>query len=80
MGYLVTLFLGGLIVGAFGRLALPGPDPMGFLMTSLVGIGGSFIGGIVGVYLFGRPGGFMLAVLAATGLVYLIRRSRQPRL
>ncbi|MGH2771933.1 MAG: GlsB/YeaQ/YmgE family stress response membrane protein [Actinomycetota bacterium] len=70
------LFLLGLIVGAFGRLALPGPDPMSIWMTSLTGIGGSLLGGMVGNWLFGRPGGFMLSVLAATGLVYLVRRSR----
>lgn len=80
LGYLLSLFFSGLIVGAFGRLALPGPDPMGFFLSALIGIGGSLLGGIVGGYLFGRPGGFMLAVLAATGLVYLIRRSRQARL
>lgn len=78
--FLVILFFSGLIVGAFGRLALPGPDPMGLFMTSLIGIAGAFLGGIAGLYLLGRPGGFMLAVLAATGLVYLVRRSRQSRL
>lgn len=77
LGYLLGLFLTGLMVGAFGRLALPGPDPMGLLMTSVIGIAGALIGGIGGLYLLGRPGGFMLAVLAATGLVYLVRRSRR---
>jgi uncharacterized membrane protein YeaQ/YmgE (transglycosylase-associated protein family) len=65
--FVLVLLLSGLLVGALGRLALPGPDPMTIGMTILVGIGGSFIGGLVGWLLFGRNGG---------GIVYLIRRSR----
>ena len=42
LGYLIALAIGGLIVGAFARLALPGKDPMTLLQTMLVGIGGSF--------------------------------------
>jgi uncharacterized membrane protein YeaQ/YmgE (transglycosylase-associated protein family) len=74
--YLILLILSGLIVGALGRLAIPGRDPMGIGMTILVGIAGSFIGGLVGILLLGRPGGMLLSVLAAAGIVYLIRRSR----
>ena len=76
LSFLLGLFLLGVVVGALARLALPGPDPMSIWMTSLIGIGGSILGGMVGNWLFGRPGGFMLAVLAATALVYLVRRSR----
>jgi uncharacterized membrane protein YeaQ/YmgE (transglycosylase-associated protein family) len=35
----------GAIGGAFGRLVLPGPDPMSIGLTILVGIGGSLIAG-----------------------------------
>jgi ABC-type Mn2+/Zn2+ transport system permease subunit len=48
--------------------------------TILVGIAGSLIAGVVGQLLFGRPGGFILAVLCSLGIVYLIRRSRERRL
>lgn len=75
--YLVLLVLGGLLVGALARLALPGPDPMGIGQTILVGIGGSFLAGLVAALAFGRNGGgILLSVLFATGIVYLIRRSR----
>ena len=75
--YLIALAIAGLIVGALGRLALPGPDPMGLLMTILVGLGGSFLAGLVSALIFGRnAGGIILSVLFATGIVYLIRRSR----
>ena len=45
--YLIVLAFSGLIVGALARLALPGPDPMSIGMTILIGIAGSFIGGLV---------------------------------
>ena len=75
--YILLLALSGLIVGALGRLALPGPDPMGLLTTILVGLGGSFLAGLVSALIFGRnAGGIILSVLFATGIVYVIRRSR----
>jgi uncharacterized membrane protein YeaQ/YmgE (transglycosylase-associated protein family) len=75
--YLILLAIGGLIVGALARLALPGPDPMGIGQTIVVGLAGSFLAGIVTWLLFGRGyGGFILSVLFATAIVYLIRRSR----
>jgi uncharacterized membrane protein YeaQ/YmgE (transglycosylase-associated protein family) len=75
--FLILVVLGGLIVGALARLALPGPDPMGILATIGVGIAGSFLAGLVSAALLGRnAGSFILSVLFATGIVYLIRRSR----
>jgi uncharacterized membrane protein YeaQ/YmgE (transglycosylase-associated protein family) len=74
--YLLLLVLSGLVVGALGRLAVPGPDPMGIGMTILVGIGGSLIGGLVGYALFHRPAGLIFSVLGATLIVFLIRKSR----
>jgi len=75
--YLFALLLGGLFVGALGRLALPGPDPMSISTTILIGIAGSFLAGIFSWLLFGRGyGGIVLSVAFATGIVYLIRRSR----
>jgi uncharacterized membrane protein YeaQ/YmgE (transglycosylase-associated protein family) len=77
IAYLVVLLVTGLVVGALGRLALPGPDPMGIGTTILVGIGGSLLAGLVGWAIFGRNGGgIVLSVLFATGIVYLIRRGR----
>ena len=69
-----------MIVGALGRLAIPGRDPMSIGQTILVGIGGSLVAGLVGRLLFGgRGGGFILAVVCSAGIVYLIRRSRERR-
>jgi uncharacterized membrane protein YeaQ/YmgE (transglycosylase-associated protein family) len=64
----------GIIVGALGRLAIPGPNPMSIGITILVGIGGAVVGGII-AYALGAPGlGFILAIVAAAGIVYLMQR------
>ena len=74
IGYLIGLAVSGLIIGALGRLAIPGRQAMGCFMTILVGLGGSFLGGLVGNALFNRPGGFILAVLCSAGIVFVISR------
>lgn len=76
--FLLWLALAGLLVGALGRLVLPGPDPMGIGMTILIGIGGSLIAGIVANAIWGRRygPGLLLSVACAAFLVWLVRRSR----
>jgi uncharacterized membrane protein YeaQ/YmgE (transglycosylase-associated protein family) len=71
---LIGWFVGGLVIGALGRLAVPGRQAMGCLTTALVGIGGSLLGGLVVRALFGRPGGWILAILCAAGIVLVIDR------
>jgi len=76
--YLIVLVISGLIVGALARLALPGKDPMSIAQTILIGIAGSFIGGLI-VYAIageGSSAGIVVSVAVATGLVYLVRRRR----
>jgi uncharacterized membrane protein YeaQ/YmgE (transglycosylase-associated protein family) len=77
--FIIALVLGGLIVGALARLALPGPDPMSILATIGLGIAGSFVGGIVSWLFLGHAGGLVISVLAATLLLYLHRRFVQHR-
>jgi uncharacterized membrane protein YeaQ/YmgE (transglycosylase-associated protein family) len=76
--YLIVLAFVGLIVGALARLALPGRDPMSIPMTILVGIGGSFLGGLVMLLITGgrSGGGFFVSFVFAVLIVYFIRRSR----
>jgi uncharacterized membrane protein YeaQ/YmgE (transglycosylase-associated protein family) len=76
--YLILIALQGLIVGALARLALPGKDPMSIPMTILVGIAGSFIGGLLVYAISGGTayGGFFVAFATSVLIVYLIRRSR----
>lgn len=79
VAYLISLALWGLVIGAFARLALPGKDPMSLLQTMLVGIAGSFIGGVILYAITGGRyygAGWLVSLICATGIVYLIRRSR----
>jgi uncharacterized membrane protein YeaQ/YmgE (transglycosylase-associated protein family) len=77
IAFLISLAVLGLVIGALGRLALPGPDPMGVGMTIVIGLAGSFVGGVLTSLIAGRNAwSFLVAVAVATGIVYLIRRSR----
>jgi uncharacterized membrane protein YeaQ/YmgE (transglycosylase-associated protein family) len=76
---IVMFILFGLIVGFLARAIMPGRQSMGFLATGLLGIAGSFIGGLIGNLFSNRPmldmhaSGFIgsligaLAVLAVVG-------------
>ena len=67
----------GLIAGALAKWVMPGPDPGGIIITILIGIVGSFVGGFVVQLLFGGPkitGGISLvSILVATlGAIILL--------
>ncbi|CAN5537930.1 hypothetical protein BH20ACT2_BH20ACT2_20110 [soil metagenome] len=78
--FLLLLAIQGLVIGALGRLAIPGPNPMSLGRTALIGIAGSFLGGLAGYFIFddGRYG-FLLGVLGAALIVWLTERGRRPR-
>jgi uncharacterized membrane protein YeaQ/YmgE (transglycosylase-associated protein family) len=77
--YLIAVAITGLITGGLARLALPGPDPMSLWQTMLIGIAGSFIGGII-YYLAtdgqARGGGYLVGFTCTVIIVYIIRRRR----
>lgn len=77
---LVLAFIG-LLVGAVARLLVPGPTPMGILGTIGAGIAGAFIGGFVGRLLFGpnlsNGWSFVLSILAAAAVVWLVSGRRR---
>lgn len=76
--YLILLAVTGLFVGALGRLAIPGRDPMSLTQTMLIGIAATFIVGLLSWALFGAEGGsILLSVAVAALIVWLIRRSRE---
>lgn len=52
MGLIVFLLVG-LLAGFIARALVPGPDPMGWLGTMILGIIGSFVGGTLAALLFG---------------------------
>ena len=75
LSLIISLLITGLIVGALGRLAIPGPNPMSIGTTILVGIGGAFVGGLI-AYLIGAGVAiaFILEILVAAGIVYFMQR------
>jgi uncharacterized membrane protein YeaQ/YmgE (transglycosylase-associated protein family) len=79
--YLIVLLFTGLIIGALARLVVPGPDPMTLGQTALLGIAGSFIAGLISLWIFhGRAGGgIILSVVCSAVLVLIVRRSRERR-
>ncbi|MBX3262557.1 MAG: GlsB/YeaQ/YmgE family stress response membrane protein [Labilithrix sp.] len=52
---ILLFILFGLIVGFLARAIMPGKQSMGFVATALVGIAGSFLGGLVGNLISHRP-------------------------
>ena len=76
--HVVWMLIVGLIVGALARLLVPGQEHLGFLMTSLVGVMGSFVGGFIGSVVsrptegsFFHPAGFVLSVIGAIVVLVL---------
>lgn len=68
----------GAIVGGLARFIMPGRDPMGCVMTILLGIAGSVAGGLLlGMLIGGRttdPAGWIGSILGALLLLWLYRR------
>ncbi|HEX7166192.1 MAG TPA: hypothetical protein VF230_04340 [Acidimicrobiales bacterium] len=80
LGFILSLLLTGLIIGALARLAIPGRNPMGLLTTMLVGIAGAFIGGLVSRGLgLASTFAFVVAVLCAAAIVYFMTGAARGR-
>jgi uncharacterized membrane protein YeaQ/YmgE (transglycosylase-associated protein family) len=78
MGTIIGWIIFGGIVGALARLVMPGRDQMGMLMTILLGVAGSVLGGfLLGLLVGGRgtdPTGWIGSILGALLLLWLYRR------
>jgi len=72
--YIIALLLSGLIVGALARLIVPGPDPMSVPGTIVLGLAGSFLGGVIAWLFIGHAAGLVFSVIGATALLYTRRR------
>jgi uncharacterized membrane protein YeaQ/YmgE (transglycosylase-associated protein family) len=69
----------GLIAGMLAKLIMPGKDPGGIIVTSLIGIAGAVVGGFIGTQLgFGKVTGFNLKSfgVAIGGAVVLLAAYR----
>ena len=89
MGSLLSVLLSGFLIGGLARLALPGPDPMPFWFTVLVGLTGALAGGAVAAGIYGARHTFdqsnhafvtlLLEIGAAVLILALYRRFVQRR-
>jgi uncharacterized membrane protein YeaQ/YmgE (transglycosylase-associated protein family) len=89
LGVILAVVLSGFLIGAAARYVVPGPDPMPFWLTVLIGLAGSVVGGAIGLGLYGTGGvtrthghvfvTVMIEILAAAALVVLYRRLVQRR-
>ena len=79
MGILWTIVLG-FVIGVIAKLVHPGKENMGFIMTVLLGIAGSFLAGVIGQFLgwykAGEGAGFIASVIVAIVLVVIYGRLR----
>ena len=90
LGAILSLLVSGLIIGLLARFAVPGKDPLKLWQTILLGITGSFLGGIV-ASLFGVLDGddtieageaatsFLFALAGAIVLLIVYRKFVQKR-
>lgn len=80
MALLWTILIG-FIVGLFARALMPGRDVMGFIMTTLLGIGGALVGKFVGqglgLYTEGQPAGFFMSLFGAIILLFFYNLFRK---
>ena len=78
MSILIWLVFG-LVVGVIAKLLVPGRDPGGAIVTILIGIVGSFIGGGISFLLYGaqnpyQPAGWIMSILGSILLLLIYRK------
>jgi uncharacterized membrane protein YeaQ/YmgE (transglycosylase-associated protein family) len=83
MGFL-GLIIFGLVIGVIARLLMPGPQPMGIILTAILGIAGSFLGGAMGNLLDGKnplaepeAAGWIGSLLGACLILFLYGKWQQ---
>lgn len=79
IGSIFGLIIIGLIAGAIARFVVPGPDPMGWIGTIVLGIVGSFVGGFLANLIFGgtvalSPAGWIGSILGAIVVLLIWRQ------
>ena len=70
----------GLVVGAIARFVMPGEQKMGWILTGLLGIGGSlgagFVGQALGWYKAGQGAGWIGSIIGALVLLFVVNKVR----
>ena len=87
LGLIVSLIIVGLIAGALARLLVPGRQDISILMTIVLGIVGSFIGGFLGYVIFHKdsqagffqPSGLIGSIIGAVIVLLIWTKSSGRR-
>jgi uncharacterized membrane protein YeaQ/YmgE (transglycosylase-associated protein family) len=82
LGLIISLIVVGLIAGALARLIVPGRQNISILMTIVLGIVGSFVGGFLGFLIFQhdpmegflQPAGIIGSIIGAIIVLFLYTR------
>jgi uncharacterized membrane protein YeaQ/YmgE (transglycosylase-associated protein family) len=83
--HIIGWLIFGLIVGAIARFLVPGKQPMSWLMTALLGIVGSFLGGGISWLIWGNPegsfnpAGWIMSIVGAVIVVLIYAWMRKGR-
>ena len=77
--YVIALVVEGLVVGAIARLVLPGRNAMSIPGTIVLGLVGSFLGGLVAWLFIGHGAGLVFVVIGATALLFVRSRFVENR-
>jgi uncharacterized membrane protein YeaQ/YmgE (transglycosylase-associated protein family) len=73
---IIGVIIVGFLVGVLARWFYPGVVEMGFIMTTILGIAGSFLGGLLSGILFKspdgnfHPAGWVLSIIGAIILIW----------
>ena len=78
MLHIIWSIIVGFIIGLIARAIMPGMQHLGFIATTLLGIGGSIIGGLI-ARLFSKPepgssfhaAGFIMSIIGALILLFV---------
>ncbi len=80
MGNVLLSALIGLVVGALARLVMPGDQKMGWILTCLLGVGGSlaatYVGQALGMYAAAEKAGWIASVVGALVLLFVVGKLR----
>ena len=78
MLHFIEYIVVGFIIGLIARAIMPGAQHLGIIMTTLLGIGGSIVGGFIGrLFSIPEPGsafhpaGFILSIIGAIILLFI---------
>jgi uncharacterized membrane protein YeaQ/YmgE (transglycosylase-associated protein family) len=73
---IIWMIVVGFVVGLLARFFYPGAVGLGFWMTTLLGIGGSLVGGVISSLIFRspdgkfQPAGWIMSIIGALILLY----------